>query len=769
MNEPRRGTRLGAGSFEFSFDGRPYRAQPGDTVASALLANGIRLIGRSIKYRRGRGFLTAGPEEPNGLVTVGTAPHLVPNVPGPQLELKPGMNVASQNRWPTLSFDLASSLQLARSLLGAGFYYKTFMWPSWRFYEPMIRRLAGLGLAPGACNIPPPEVSHLEPDVLVAGAGAAGLAAALAAARAGARVILSERDVVCGGELEFESATISGQPAAAWVDAVIAEITERDGVILTSTAVIGGTNGVMVAVKQPGGLPGSDTLFRIRPRAFVIAMGSVERPLAFMSNDLPGVMMLGAAERYLARQGVRVGRQVVLFGNNERLYFAARRLLASGVRVQAIIDVRSPAAATATQTVRRMLEREGIECLMGHTVVRAVGWRQLSGVQVSTLDSASNLRVIACDTLLMSGGWSPAIHAGLSEGGSTTYVSAAVGFGAGAQPGWRRLCGAADGIVELGEVLADGHAAGVAAAQAAVGGSQVSIAPVGMGDGAPNVQPYWRAPATVAGEKLQFVDFQNDVTVADLRQAVAEGFTDIEHVKRYTTLGVGTEQGRTSAVIGAGILAELSGRQVADVGHFRLRPPYQPTTLKALAGIRSGTLLRPVRRTPLHAWHSDNGAVFEPMGLWMRPRCYGGGGTNVQSAGLSEAARVRSHGGVFDGSTLGKIEVAGRDAAAFLDRMYLMRASTLKIGRSKYVVNLREDGMVFDDGIALRLGSDRFLVTTSTGHADSVLSHFEFYRATEWSKKNVSSDGCHRGLDGHRMRRPSESRNAVPGARPGMA
>ena len=734
----RRGARLSEESFQFSFDGQQLSAQQGDTLASALLANGIRLVGRSFKYRRRRGLLTAGVEEPNALVTVGSGSFQVPNVPSPQLRLAAGMVISSQNRWPSLRFDLASVLQFVKGFLGAGFYYKTFMWPSWRFYEPLIRRLAGLGPAPADCNLVPPEVRNLECDVLIAGGGPAGLTAALTAARSGSRVVLCERDSACGGELDFETATIDGASGPAWIAAALAEIQRNRGLVLTSTAVVGGTNGLIVALQQPQGLPGADTLYRIRPRAFIAAMGSVERPLAFIDNDRPGVMLVNAAEAYLARQGVLVGHETVLFGNHDRLYAAAHRLIAGGMRIHAVIDVRPPGLSQISESSRAALAVAGVECLVGHAVVRTLGRFEVRGVEVISLDARTPARTIDCDTLLLSGGWSPAIHAGLSEGGASTYLPQANGFGAGPQPSWRTLCGAANGIFELGEVLADGHRAGVHAMRSLGFSTDAPRAPVGRGDGAPHLSAYWRTPAKRSHEKRQFVDFQNDVTVADLRQSLEEGFTDIEHVKRYTTLGVGTDQGRIGAVLGAAILAELSGRDVGEVGQFRLRPPYQPVTMKTMAGLRAGALLRPIRRTPLEEWHARHGGVLESMGLWMRARYYNTGGIDAARAGCEEAARVRAHGGIFDGSTLGKFEVVGRQAGEFLDRIYLTPASTIKVGRSKYMVNLREDGMVLDDGIALRIAADRFLLTTSTGHAAHMLSHFEYYRDTEWAGRALS-------------------------------
>ena len=731
----RRGSRLGTTPVAFSFDGRRFVGIAGDSAASALLANGVRWLGRSVKYRRPRGLVTAGVEEPNALLTVGSDPALVPNVPAPRLAITEGLRFVSQNRWPTLRLDVASLLRLGGALWGAGFYYKTFMWPSWRTYEGLIRRLAGLGSAPRACQLPAPCTEQLQCDVLVIGAGAAGLAAAQVAMHAGGSVVVCEREPVCGGELEFETATIEGLPAQSWVVQVRERLQAGGARLLLETAVVGGSGGLIIAHREPGGRPEAATVFRIQPRALVIATGAVERLIAFIDNDRPGVMLLGAAERLLAGFGVQVGRRVVLFGNHDRLYAAARRLIAGGMQVAAIVDVRPRRADLQLDD----LVTSGVDCVFETAVLAAVGSPEVRAVKIAPLANPDDARTIDCDAILVSGGWTPATHAGLHEGGVRQFAPQLGAFVAGDGPAWRVSCGAANGHVELSRALADGHQAGLRAiACARPVAVDHAVAPLAQGDAPPQLTPFWRSAASRADEKRQFVDLQNDVTVADLRQALAEGFQDIEHVKRYTALGFGTEQGRTSGVLGAAILAELSRRPLAEVGVSRNRAPFQPVTLATLCGHRYGLALRPERRTPLHDWHAAHGAELESMGLWMRPRFYRQNGHDAFSAGVHEAARVRAHGGIVDGSTLGKIEVCGPGAAAFLDRIYLTRASTIRVGRSKYMVLLREDGMVLDDGIVLRLAEDRFVATVSSGHAGHMLSHFEYWRDLEFADRGVA-------------------------------
>ncbi len=733
----RRGSRLTNKPLSFSFDGRVYAAQVGDTAASALLANGVRLMGRSVKYRRLRGVLAAGPEEPNALLTVGSTPAVIPNVSAPQLQLRAGMILHSQNRWPSLTWDLASLLQAGGGFFGAGFYYKTFIWPSWKTYESLIRKLAGLGEAPGACEIPEANTVHASCDVLVAGAGPAGLAAALSAARAGAQVWLCEREPVAGGELEFEGADVGGATGAKWIQATLTELRERGASILTDTALIGGSSGLMIAHREVGGIAGDNTMYRIRAHALINAMGAIELPIAFVGNDRPGVMLLGAAERYLARYGVRVGNDLVLFANHDRVYASAMRLRAGGMRITAIIDTRANgelgASPEITATVTE-LRTSGTEILHNHTLVGAQGGKAVTGVRVAPRGSTHQWRQFACDTVLVSGGWSPA-----------TQVQQAESI----------VAGAANGSFDLSAALTEGYLAGIRAATttgarrsstttSAAASSASTLGPKARGDCAPCLVPYWRSPANRADEKFMFVDLQNDVTVADLRAALAEGFRDIEHVKRYTTLGIGTEQGRSGGRLGAAIVAELKVEAQAPteapptIELSRSRPPYHPVTMGSLVSWRNGPRLRVRRRTPLHEWHTAHGGVQESMGLWMRPRYYRSSGIDAFNAGIAESLRVRTTGGICDSSTLGKIEVAGPDAAAFLDTLYLTRASTIKPGRAKYMVNLREDGMVLDDGIVLRLAPERFLATVGSSHAEHMLAHFEHYRDIEWGGKSIA-------------------------------
>jgi NADPH-dependent 2,4-dienoyl-CoA reductase/sulfur reductase-like enzyme len=442
----RNGHRLGEERINFHFDGKTYEAFTGDTAASALLAAGTRLFGRSVKYRRPRGLLSAGFEEPNALLTINPGEFCISNLPAPCLTLQQNMQIVSQNRWPSLRYDLTSLIGVGGGLFSAGFYYRTFMWPNWHVYEGIIRRLAGLGATASGSTLEPPRVEHIDCDVLVTGAGPAGLAAALAAARAGARTVVCEREPVPGGELEFEDANIDGHSSLDWVKTTLEELHSRSVRILTDTAVVGSSGKLVIAHREPGGLAGKAVVYRIHSGAFVAATGAIEHPIAFVDNDLPGVMLLGAAERYLARYGVRVGLNVVLFGCHDRLYTAAQRLIKGGMSITAIVDTRPDCGAPE----RAFLEDEGVSCLSGYTVVAALGSHDLRGVRVAALDKIEVTRNIACDCLLVSGGWTPDFYATLhSPDGPVRGLATTTAA-------WSTAAGAAHGQLGLKDVIADG-------------------------------------------------------------------------------------------------------------------------------------------------------------------------------------------------------------------------------------------------------------------------------------------------------------------------
>jgi methylglutamate dehydrogenase subunit C len=745
---PRTGSRVREGRLSFTFDGRMFQGQPGDTAASALIASGVRLFARSIKYRRARGVVTAGIEEPNALLTVGAPPSIIPNVPAPVLTLQDGLQLSSQNRWPSLRHDVFACVSLGGRLLNAGFYYKTFKWPSWRAYEPLIRRLAGLGAAPASSDISEPSVKYLHCDVLIIGAGPSGLEAARVCSAAGARVIVCEREPVCGGELEFEGAVIDEVSGLQWVNLNLKVLKSQGVEVLTETSVVGNAGTLWIAHRYAGGLPYDHGVYRIRAGVTIIATGVIEHGIVFEENDRPGVMLLGAAERYLAREGVIAGERLLLFGNHERIYAAAARFLAAKAVVAAIIDTRDPSCIATNRTP---LQQAGVACFAGHAVLKSIGRTAVRGAMVAPLKDISRTRRIACDGLLVSGGWQPSRLATTLEGRAADTLEPGSEASASTVP-VGIVCGGASGRMELVASIADGHRAGRLAVRAArnrrtnadqilsVARDTTASDRLGQrahGDPETGLIPFWRSPCPTAAEKRQFVDLQNDVTVADLRQAVTEGFIDIEHIKRYTTLGIGTEQGSISATAGAAIVSEFVDARGDAPRVSRPRPPIQPLTLATLAGQRRGHALRPERSTALHGWHLANEGVLEPMGLWMRPRYYRSNGVDAQTAGVAEARRVREHCGLFDGSTLGKIEVAGPGAPELLDRLYLTRISSLPVGRSRYAVLLREDGMVLDDGLVLRLGADRFLTTVSSSHADLVLAHMEFWRAAEFALQDV--------------------------------
>ncbi|MBU3671407.1 MAG: FAD-dependent oxidoreductase [Sinobacteraceae bacterium] len=707
---------------EFEFDGRGLVGLAGDTVASALLANGVRLVGRSFKYHRPRGIISAGPEEPCALIDVQGVGGRAPNRPATTVSITAGLRATSQNRWPSLNVDLLSINSLFAAMLPAGFYYKTFMSPgkAWeRLYEPAIRRAAGLGvLRDGRSD----AVTHGEhtvhdhTDVLIIGSGAAGLAAARRLQGSGLRVMLLERDVVAGG------GTLLDTRWQHWRESALTQLTADASLqCLTRTQVIAAyDHGVFAAVETlaqtgPNGLP-QERLRVIRTKRVLLATGANERWIACDNNDRPGVMQAGAALAYLRRYGVAVGARPVLFANSDWAYESAFALHEAGVTPRAIVDPRRESAAA--ERARAL----GIT-VHAHSVVTTVhGRRAVEGVQLGTLDGAAGSSLDA-DCLLLSGGYQPESALATQAGGSIAWRDELAAFVAALPRTTGVVAGATAGAFGLAAAASDG----AAAAERIAAELGVSLTAVDDDTRRTPVDPVvtplqtlWEVP----GRGKAFVDLQHDVTVADIRLAHREGYTHIEHMKRYTTHGMATDQGRTGGMLGAAILAAARGQAPHEVGLPTPRPYIHPTSFAVMAGGEVGAHLRPVRHFPAHAAHVACGAIFVPAGLWLRPLVY------ATQAGwepvLRESRAVRSAAGIGDASSLGKIDVQGPDSARFLDYIYANRFSSLAVGKARYGIMLREDGYLLDDGTTSRLGAQHFLLTTTTANHTHVLEHLEF-------------------------------------------
>jgi sarcosine oxidase subunit alpha len=739
----------------FVFDGKAYRGFAGDSLASALLANGVHLVGRSFKYHRPRGILAAGPEEPNGLVTVlRDEARYTPNLRVTQVELYEGLQAVSQNRWPSLERDVGRVNDWLSRFFPAGFYYKTFMWPksAWKkYYEPIIRRAAGLGIAPTRPDPDRYAQRYAHCDVLVVGGGPAGLAAALAAADSGARIMLCDESAEFGGSLLGDSAArINGDAALDWVRRSVTELRRNARVtLLTRTTAFGYFPHNLIGLNEritdhlqtpPRQLP-RERLWQVRARHVILATGAIERPLVFPGNDRPGILLAGAAQTYLNHYGVRVGRRIVVVTACDTAYQTALDLRGSGVSVAAVADVRPQLPSGLADAVRVA----GIEALAGITVLGTEGNRRVKAITLGEVDAqgqVSRTRRIECDAVLMSGGFTPCVHLFSQSRGKLAWDESIQAFVPSQSAEHERSVGACRGISDLAQALEDGASAGAQA----VDSMGEALSQADGQDRRFSVEGSIRRagatlgalPAGRPASKLKaFVDWQHDVTVRDVKLAAQEGFQSIEHLKRYTTTGMATDQGKTSNLNALAIVAQDLNTPIPKVGLTTFRMPYTPTTFGSFAGISRGNLFDPRRTTPTHPWAQSKGAVFENVGLWLRARYFPRGAEDMDAAVARECLAVRQACGIFDASTLGKIEVVGADAAEFMNRLYINSWTGLPVGRARYGILCREDGFVYDDGVVARLASDRFHVTTTTGGAPRVLSMMEDYRQTEWPELNV--------------------------------
>ena len=724
----------------FTFDGKPMTGYAGDTLASALVANGVRLVGRSFKYHRPRGILTAGSEEPNALVELRSGARREPNTKATTAELYDGLEAASQNRWPSLRHDFLSVNQLASPIFVAGFYYKTFMWPAalWeKLYEPLIRRAAGLGRAAEAPDPDSYEKAWAHCDVLVAGGGPTGLAAALAAGRTGARVILCDEGTQFGGRLLSDGGEVDGMPAGEWAAKALAELEALPNVrIMARTTVTGvydgGVHSALERVSDHLPVPPAHTprqrLWRIVARRSVVAAGAIERPIVFPGNDVPGVMTASAMRTYISRYAATPARRIALFTNNDDGWKTVEAALAAGLAVAAVIDPRAEVSAAQ----RDMAKRSGFAVLNG-AVDRVDGGKDgIGSISVALAGGAS--ATVEADGLAVSGGWNPALALTSYHRGRPKWRDDIAAFVPDSPPPGMHAAGAANGSFGLAACLADGHAAGASAASD-LGFSKSAGKPSSAAD-APEtpLSPLWH----VAGRGKAFVDYQNDVTASDIELSAREGFQSVEHLKRYTTLGMATDQGKTSNVSGLAIMAAVTGRSIPETGTTIYRPPYVPTSMGALAGTNRGEHFHATRLTPSHHWAEEQGAVFVDTGLWKRAQWYPRAGEKDWLESVTREVRtVRSGVGFCDVSTLGKIDVHGPDAGAFLDRVYINTFSTLAVGKARYGLMLREDGMVYDDGTTSRLAEDHYFLTTTTAKAGSVMQHLEFCRQVLFPELDV--------------------------------
>lgn len=726
-----------AKTVRFTFDGQNLTGLEGDTLASALLANGIHLVGRSFKYHRPRGILSAGSEEPNALVDIERdKSRKQPNVRATVQEIYDGLKAKSQNRWPSLTFDIGAINDVFSPMLPAGFYYKTFMWPkfAWKtIYEPKIRAAAGLGVVPGEPDTDRYSNRFAHCDVLVIGAGAAGLAAALSAASTGLQVILCDEQPEVGGALRYENdVQIDGISGYEWAVAAYAKLREMKNVrVLTRTTAFGyyAQNFVGLVerlsdhLSRPAAEMPRERLWQVRASKVVLATGAIERHMVFANNDRPGIMLASAARLFLNQYGVAVGRKVGVYTANDSAYAAAIDLKRAGIDVSVIVDTRNNPSSAIIDEARSL----GIEVLTGHAVYSAGGKRRISSISIKPNEGGIE-RKITVDALIMSAGWTPSVHLFSQSRGKVAWDADNERFLPGTYAQNCVSVGACNGTDNLQSALDEAIAAGggQAGTIVATGGTNWIAGMIGSAPGA-------GADTTVKA----FVDFQNDVTAKDVRLAVREGMHSIEHIKRFTTNGMATDQGKTSNLHGLAIAAEALDKPIPSVGLTTFRAPFTPVTFGAIVNHARHDLFDPTRRTPMHAWHEAQGAPFEDVGQWKRAWYYPQAGEDMHAAVNRECVAVRNQAGIFDASTLGKIEVVGPDSAKFLELLYTNPWEKLGVGRCRYGIMLREDGFIYDDGVVGRLAEDRFHVTTTTGGAPRVMHHMEDYLQTEFPHLNV--------------------------------
>lgn len=771
----------------FTFNGTTMRGFEGDTLASALLANDQIMMGRSFKYHRPRGVVASGAEEPNALVGLGEGKRFEPNQRATTTELFDGLKAASQNHWPNLDFDIGAVNTYLSRFLPAGFYYKMFIHPApfWKHvYEPIIRRSAGLGKAPDKelVDADTYEHFHVHTDVLVIGGGVAGLQAAKVAASSGARVLLIEQTAHWGGRAPVDGGTIDGLSPDEWVSRTLAELEAMENVTLRARTMGAGVYdhgyalGYERVTDHTPGVPGPrHRLWRIRARQIVSATGAIERPLSFAGNDVPGVMLAGAMRDYVVNWGVTPGQRVVVATNNDDAYRTAIILKQAGVDVLRILDARKEGGGALADEARAL----GIRVDPGKAIAKVKGGKRVRKISICNQDGVGGAREeVEADAVAMSGGWSPVVHMWSHCGGKLIWDRANAHFrpdpdrpplGADGK-GYVVAAGSANGPLALDQVMADADAAGKAAAKAAGFTPKRTKAPEGAAEGENAMEAVWLMPANaeIQLRMKSWLDFQNDVKVSDVQLAAREGYESVEHTKRYTTLGMATDQGKLSNINGLAILADALNADIPQVGTTTFRPPYTPISMGAIGGEARGEVFQPVRKTPIYDWSNANGADWEPVGQWRRPFAYVRPGESVHDAVNREVKNTRENLGLLDASTLGKLIVKGPDAGKFLDMLYTNMMSTLKPGKCRYGLMCSENGFLIDDGVVARIDEDTFLCHTTTGGAERIHGHMEEWLQTEWWDwkvyvANVTEQYAQIAVVGPKARKVLEKLNAKAG------
>jgi len=722
----------------FKFNGKKYFGYEGDTLASALLANGIHLVGRSFKYHRPRGFIGAGVDEPNAHVQLYSGAKTEPNAIATTVELVEGLVATSQNCWPSVTFDFGAINNLFNKFFPAGFYYKTFMWPKnfwYKIYEPIIRKAAGLGVAPLKPDPDRYEHKFEYCDILVAGSGPSGLASALSAAKNGARVILAEDKPRFGGSLLTDEVTIGNKKGKDWADETISQLKSLPNVIVKNRSQVFGyyDHNMMVMIERTKDHIENSTeftprqrLWYIRAKEVIVSTGSIERPLVFGNNDRPGIMLASAAKEYMKVYGVLVGKKPIIFTNNDSAYDTAVEFKKNGID-PLVVDIRANSKSSVVQEAKNL----NINIKFSHGIVNSKGYLRVNSATIGKLNENKsgyeNLENVSCDCICVSGNWTPTVHLSSQSGNKLKFDEKVNAFIPSQSHQNETSIGSANGSFTLKQSLEDGFNKGYELSNKITRKNSKSTTPISNEKNYGQHDKFWCMPLPKNKHYKRFVDFQNDVAVSDIELAVREGFRSIEHVKRYTTLGMATDQGKTSNLNGLQLVSNIEDKIIPEVGHTTFRPPYTPVTIGAIVGREVGKHYRPTRKSPMHEWHEKNNAVFVDAGLWLRPRYYKQDNETLLEAAKREATNVRNNVGICDVTSLGKIDIKGPDCPEFLNRIYTNAWMKLPVGKARYGVMLREDGIVFDDGTTTRISENHFHMTTTTAQAVNVLAHLEYY------------------------------------------